>query len=49
MADFVASLEAEPLRPDFADALEVQRVLDAVELSAAQDSRYTPVQRGEVP
>lgn len=48
MADFVASLEAEPLRPDFADALEVQRVLDAVELSAAQDSRYTPVQRGEV-
>ena len=47
MADFVASLDADPLRPDFSDALEVQRVLDAVELSAEQDSRYTPVQRGE--
>lgn len=46
VADVVASLESgEPARPDFAEALEVQRVLDAVEASAAQESRFTAVVR----
>lgn len=46
VADVVASLEGqEAARPDFAEALDVQRVLDAVEVSASQDSRFTAVDR----
>ncbi|WP_104161068.1 Gfo/Idh/MocA family protein [Arthrobacter sp. ZGTC212] len=43
-ADLVAALAAgtQPA-PSFADALQVQRVLAAVEESAADDSRWTPV------
>lgn len=49
VADVVAALvEGESPRPDFADALEVQRVLHAVEASANDGSRYTQVgQRGD--
>ncbi len=46
VADFAKALETgSRVRPDFADALEVQRVLDAVEVSAADSSRLTPVSR----
>ena len=44
VADFVADIAAgrDP-SPSFRDGLQVQRVLDAVEESAAQESRWTPV------
>ncbi len=46
VADVVAALESDASpRPDFSDALTVQRVLHAVESSAGDDSRYTPVHR----
>ncbi|MGJ9374120.1 Gfo/Idh/MocA family protein [Nesterenkonia sp. CF4.4] len=46
VADVVAALEAGTApRPDFADALSVQRVLHAVEASAHHESRYTAVDR----
>lgn len=46
IADIITGLgEATPARPHFADALDVQRVLDAVERSASQSSRYTAVAR----
>jgi predicted dehydrogenase len=35
--------QRRPVRPTFADGLQVQRVLDAVERSAADDSRLTAV------
>lgn len=48
VADVVAALEAETSpRPDFADALQVQRVLHAVEVSADDQSRYTAVDRSD--
>jgi predicted dehydrogenase len=44
MADFVRDVaEGRDPSPSFADGLEVQRVLDAVERSAADDSRWTAV------
>ncbi|WP_344719058.1 Gfo/Idh/MocA family oxidoreductase [Nesterenkonia halobia] len=44
VADVVAALDGgEPVRPDFREALGVQRVLHAVETSAADASRFTPV------
>lgn len=46
VADVVAALEGDQqARPHFADALDVQRVLQAVEASAEDSSRYTPVAR----
>lgn len=43
--DFVRAItDGVPVRPDFAEAARVQRVLAAVEASAASDSRYTPVE-----
>ncbi|AZK97458.1 MULTISPECIES: Gfo/Idh/MocA family protein [Streptomyces] len=42
--DLVEALAAgAPASPSFADGLQVQRVLSAVERSAAQDAVYTPV------
>ncbi|WP_375425672.1 Gfo/Idh/MocA family protein [uncultured Friedmanniella sp.] len=42
VVDLVSALAAgEQPRPSFADALAVQRVMDAVERSAADDSRWT--------
>jgi predicted dehydrogenase len=42
--DFVdAIVSGTPARPSFADGLQVQRVLDAVERSAASESRWTIV------
>lgn len=42
--DFVAAIaEGADPAPSFADGLRVQRVLDAVERSAADESRWTPV------
>ncbi|MGH3318737.1 MAG: hypothetical protein ACRDN9_00920 [Streptosporangiaceae bacterium] len=45
LRDLVAAVGAgaDP-RPSFADGLRVQRVLAAVERSAADDSRWTPVE-----
>ena len=44
MVDLVRGIAAhEHPAPTFADGLQVQRVLDAVELSAADDSRWTSV------
>ncbi|WP_022872993.1 Gfo/Idh/MocA family protein [Nesterenkonia alba] len=49
VADVVASLHSRhPAQPDFAEALDVQRVLHAVETSAGENSRYTPVERHQV-
>ncbi|GAA1175121.1 Gfo/Idh/MocA family protein [Nesterenkonia xinjiangensis] len=46
VADVLTALDTEePARPDFQEALDVQRVLHAVEASAADASRYTPVAR----
>ncbi|NDK30983.1 Gfo/Idh/MocA family protein [Nesterenkonia haasae] len=46
VADVIDALGGGPqTRPNFADALEVQRVLHAVETSAEDSSRYTPVAR----
>ncbi|GAA1140562.1 Gfo/Idh/MocA family oxidoreductase [Nesterenkonia lutea] len=46
VADVVAALETDTApRPDFGEALQVQRVLHAVESSAAESSRYTTVAR----
>ena len=43
--DFVEAIAAdEDPRPSFADGLQVQRVLAAVETSARDDSRWTPVE-----
>jgi predicted dehydrogenase len=54
--DFVRAIAGEiPVSPSFADAAQVQRVLAAVEQSAATDSILTPVsvveraQRDETP
>lgn len=38
-----------PVHPTFRDGLQVQRVLDAVERSAADCSRFTPVQAAQEP
>jgi predicted dehydrogenase len=47
VADFVRDVaEGRDPSPSFADGLEVQRVLDAVERSAAAESRWTAVDRG---
>ena len=44
VVDLVRALaEGEQPTPSFADGLQVQRVLDAVERSAAADSVWTPV------
>src|SRR4051794_1027747 len=44
--DFVEAIAAdEDPRPSFADGLQVQRVLAAVETSARDDSRWTPSRR----
>jgi predicted dehydrogenase len=44
VVDLVEALAAgEQPQPSFADGLQVQRVLDAVERSAANDSTWTPV------
>ncbi|MDS2172730.1 Gfo/Idh/MocA family protein [Nesterenkonia sp. CL21] len=46
VADVLTALDApEGARPDFGEALDVQRVLDAVERSAEDSSRYTSVTR----
>jgi predicted dehydrogenase len=46
VADFVRDVaEGRDPSPSFADGLEVQRVLDAVERSAAAESRWTAVDR----
>ncbi len=45
IADFVADIAAGwPPSPSFADGLAVQRVLDAVERSSSNESRWTPIQ-----
>ncbi|MGI8699662.1 MAG: Gfo/Idh/MocA family protein [Nocardioidaceae bacterium] len=45
VADFVADIAAgRPPSPSFADGLAVQRVLDAVEQSSGNESRWTPVE-----
>ena len=45
IADFTADIAAgRPPTPSFADGLAVQRVLDAVERSSADESRWTPVE-----
>ncbi|SEL02554.1 Predicted dehydrogenase [Blastococcus sp. DSM 46786] len=47
VVDLVTAIAAgEDPMPSFADGLQVQRVLDAVERSAADSSRWTPI-RGE--
>jgi predicted dehydrogenase len=47
VVDLVRGIAAhEHPAPTFADGLQVQRVLDAVERSAADDSRWTPVVTG---
>ncbi len=47
VADFVRDVaEGRDPSPSFADGLAVQRVLDAVERSAADDSRWTTVETG---
>ncbi|MCF6733771.1 Gfo/Idh/MocA family protein [Blastococcus sp. KM273129] len=47
VVDLVTAIAAgEDPAPSFADGLQVQRVLDAVERSAADSSRWTPI-RGE--
>jgi len=47
IADFVADIAAgRPPSPSFADGLAVQRVLDAVEQSSRNESRWTPVEGG---
>lgn len=47
IADFVRCIAAgEQPRPSFDDALQVQQVLAAVEESAAEESRWTPVGAG---
>ncbi|WP_341393113.1 Gfo/Idh/MocA family protein [Arthrobacter sp. G119Y2] len=50
VVDLVTALAAgsQPT-PSFADALQVQRVLGAVEESAADESRWTPVDTGPAP
>jgi len=46
--DFVRAItDGVPARPSFDDAARVQRVLAAVEASAASDSRYTAVEGAE--
>ncbi|SFO88238.1 Predicted dehydrogenase [Amycolatopsis arida] len=48
VADFLTAIgTGEPPRPGFADGLRVQRVLDAVERSAADGSCWTPVDRAD--
>jgi predicted dehydrogenase len=44
VADFLADIAAgrDP-SPSFREGLQVQRVLDAVERSSAEESRWTPV------
>lgn len=45
IADFVADIAAgRPPTPSFADGLVVQRVLDAVEQSSGNESRWTPIE-----
>ncbi|MGY1988670.1 gfo/Idh/MocA family oxidoreductase, partial [Blastococcus sp. SYSU DS0669] len=45
VVDLVTAIAAgEDPAPSFADGLQVQRVLDAVERSAADSSRWTPIQ-----
>jgi predicted dehydrogenase len=46
VADFLADIAAgrDP-SPSFREGLQVQRVLDAVERSSAEESRWTPVPR----
>jgi predicted dehydrogenase len=48
VADFVGAIaaRAEP-SPSFADGLQVQRVLAAVEHSAAAESKWTPVEQSQ--
>ena len=47
-ADFLTAVAAGGgAKPDFRDALDVQRVLAAVEVSAASSSTWTAVERGE--
>ena len=42
--DFVEAIsEGTPPRPSFADGLHVQRVLEAIERSSADEARWTPV------
>jgi predicted dehydrogenase len=44
VADFVRDVASgRPPTPSFADGLYIQRVLDAVERSSAQESRWTPI------
>jgi predicted dehydrogenase len=44
IADFVRDVATgRPPTPSFADGLYIQRVLDAVERSSAQESRWTPI------
>ncbi|HSS68499.1 MAG TPA: Gfo/Idh/MocA family oxidoreductase [Nocardioidaceae bacterium] len=44
IADFVRDVASgRPPSPSFADGLYIQRVLDAVERSSAQESRWTPI------
>jgi predicted dehydrogenase len=44
IADFVRDIASErPPSPSFADGLYIQRVLDAVERSSEQESRWTPI------
>ncbi|CAM02263.1 putative dehydrogenase [Saccharopolyspora erythraea NRRL 2338] len=46
--DFVVAVASgSPPRPGFSDGLRVQRVLDAVQRSAARESRWTAVEGGE--
>ncbi|QUH03473.1 Gfo/Idh/MocA family oxidoreductase [Saccharopolyspora erythraea] len=46
--DFVVAVASgTPPRPGFSDGLRVQRVLDAVQRSAARESRWTAVEEGE--
>ena len=48
VVDLVTALAAgEQPTPSFADGLQVQRVLDAVERSAAADSIWTPISGGD--
>ncbi|RBY91002.1 Gfo/Idh/MocA family protein [Blastococcus sp. TF02A-30] len=45
VVDLVTAIaKGEDPAPSFADGLQVQRVLDAVERSAADDSRWTPIE-----
>ena len=44
VVDFVTAIAAgEDPEPSFADGLHIQRVLEAVERSAAADSAWTPI------